>query len=234
MNGTVSPPFKLQLSELTAFQFQFLVRNGYKAEFFRSLNCFRSTVLSREVKKEALAFLLTFEDMLLTLIATDPFSYIIIYNSTIRHGNQNGRGNHWAAIRGYDRLMEQILSSKNCEVGVVGSGGMNALHFASKYGKSNVTKMLLKDGRLDPDLKTTTGFSNAYFAIKCNHPECLKHLLADPRSDPNTAVCPDGYRAIDNACIGGHTKSLEVILGLEYWRINPSTARVGTDKNPFP
>ena len=87
------------------------------------------------------------------------FSFIIIYNSTIRHGNQYGRGIHWAAVRGYDRLMEQILSS---EVGVVESGGMNALHFASKYGKSNVTKMLLKDGRLDPDLKTTTGFSNAY------------------------------------------------------------------------
>jgi ankyrin repeat protein len=110
---------------------------------------------------------------------------------------------------------------------------MNALHFASNNGQYKVMERLLTDGRIPPDLKTSTGYSNTYLDIRSDHSDCLRSLLIDPQSDLNIAVCPDGYRAIDFACIRGHVKSLEVILGLDYWLIDSNTARVGSDTNPF-
>jgi ankyrin repeat protein len=233
---TVSPPFKLQMSELTVSQFQFLTLNGHQAEFFRSLTCSPRSILSREVKKKALVYLLTTEvpceHMILIFMVTDPICHNIVHHRNIRHGKVIGRGVHWAAIRGYDTLMGLILETMY-DVTVSGSGGMNALHFASACGRDKVVERLLKDGRILPDVKTTTGYSSSYFAIKNEHPGCLKSLLIDPRSDLSIVICPDGYRAIDFACIGGHSKSLEVILGLNCWRIDPNMTAPGRQATPF-
>jgi hypothetical protein len=81
IGGAVSPPFKLKMSELNAKQLYFLASNGHLAEFSRSLTCFRMDTIGWEVKRGTIVFLLTThlpcEQMLLTLVAASPLSYLV-------------------------------------------------------------------------------------------------------------------------------------------------------------
>jgi Ankyrin repeats (3 copies) len=180
--------------------------------------------LGWEVKRKALIILLTTdvpsEQMIMPLIETSDLSYLIIYRRKITFAGVTGYGIHWAAIRGYDRLMQHMLQSDNCETNVKSSCGTNALHFASKICRCNIVERLLRDGRIAPDVKTTAGYSNTYFAIESCHSCCLKRLLNDPRSDPNAVICPEGLRAVHFACIVGYGESLKVIL--QDVRIDPN------------
>lgn len=72
--------------------------------------------LGWEVKRNALVFLLTTdlpcEQMLLILMAASSLSYSILYRLMITYAGITGYGIHWAAIKGYDKLMEQILQGE--------------------------------------------------------------------------------------------------------------------------
>jgi Ankyrin repeats (3 copies) len=207
IGGTVSPSFKLQLSELTAFQFYFLACNGHISEFSRSLSCFRMNSHGWEVKRNALVFLLTTdrpcEQMLLILMAA---SSSIFYRIMITYAGITGYGIHWAAIKGYDKLMEQILQSEKCDTKVMSSCGMNALHFASKYGRSKVLERLLEDSRIPPEVKTTTGYSTIYFAISNDHCCCLQKLLNDPRISSSAQKAFGRYILLVSEGISNHSK----------------------------
>ena len=113
------------------------------------------------------------------------------------------RGLMGAVINGQTAMVSLLLEQKGIEVDIVGAFGDDEYQGSSLLSVSalrnhvDCVKLLLSDGRADPNIKDPDpdddsywGFSPLMFAVKYNHVDCVKLLLADPRVDLMTR---DGY-----------------------------------------
>jgi len=62
-------------------------------------------------------------------------------------------------------------------------GGYTPFYVACSYGRLEVTKILLEDGRISPNKPNDDGTSPFYIASQQNHVEVAKLLVHDPRID---------------------------------------------------
>lgn len=90
--------------------------------------------------------------------------------------------------------------------------GKGILHLSSQYGKVEIVKLLLADGRFDPNQKDDSNDSTPLmYACMSGKNEIVKLLLKDPRVDINIT---DSYShsCLFHCCLFGKHELVEAIL----------------------
>jgi hypothetical protein len=120
-----------------------------------------------------------------------------------------GRALHVAAISGSLDVLKLFLA----RVSELGGPSSNIIYYAARHGQAEALRILLRDGRFDPNVK---GGRAIVTASKHGHAEAVRVLLADPRVDP--AV--DENDAIRLAVIEKHAEVVRILLADP--RVDPS------------
>lgn len=90
---------------------------------------------------------------------------------------------HWAAVMGKERLVELLLTYKNCPIDDVDDTNATPLILATLKGSMSIVKMLLDRGA-NVNHRNANGHTSVKYAGSKNHKDLLVHLL-DVGGDPN-------------------------------------------------
>ena len=142
---------------------------------------------------------------------------------TLTHPSQLHASLVSAAGKGLIGVLGQLLADPRVDpAAVLTEGGAASLVVvASLHNRSAVVKMLLKDGRIDPNHKTRRGVTALCTACERSSVRVTQALLADPRVDPNLTN-HRGETPLHLACLSGEADSPRLLLA--DLRVNPNTA----------
>ncbi|MCH9757221.1 MAG: ankyrin repeat domain-containing protein [Gammaproteobacteria bacterium] len=93
-----------------------------------------------------------------------------------------------ASSNGYIDIVKVLLNDKKVNpLQKTTNGGFNALMLASKNRMTllDTIKLLLLDGRIDPNEEANDTFTTLMMATEFGHPDIVQALLDDTRADPN-------------------------------------------------
>jgi Ankyrin repeats (3 copies) len=123
-------------------------------------------------------------------------------------GKEGGELIHWAAKNGYTVLTQRFLLDGSNDLHRLDGRKMNVMHLACQFGQDGLRKVLMEDGRINPNTVPSEGHSAMFNAITCGNLRCMIVILEDKRIDVNDAICSAGFKSIDIIC---HTDQVDLL-----------------------
>jgi len=113
--------------------------------------------------------------------------------------------------------------------GADGIQEVNAMHIISKNGNVEIMKLLLEDGRIDPELggfvEEMDFLPPLHISSKLGHIEIVKLLLEDGRADPNANDNHEYYTPLMFACGENRIEIVKLLLNNPRVDINEVDSR---------
>lgn len=127
-----------------------------------------------------------------------------------------------ACVKNNIELLKILLNEPKCNVQEVDKE-IGLLHIASQYDNECIIKLLLDDGRCDPNLsiKIKETQTPLISAIINNQINICKLLLDDPRIDVNKTEGKNNNTPLHIACIHGDLEIIKLLLEHENIEITP-------------
>jgi Ankyrin repeats (3 copies) len=179
-SGAINMPFRLQISNLKDEYLLLLIVNRHEDEFIRWTTSRRWNKISQEANEKVLEFfLLSCEDYYIQHMVVALLNTGFAYRGTHYYRKCGGevlRGEliHWAAHGGYLTLMQRFLKEDLCDVHMLDGDRMNVMHLACRYGSYVLLKLLLDDGRINPNTVSSDEHPALYYAIASGMRRCVE------------------------------------------------------------
>jgi ankyrin repeat protein len=117
-----------------------------------------------------------------------------------------------ACQTGNQQRVIELLRDQRVDINEVDQRGLTAFHYACRWGKAEVVKLMINSTRL-PDINKADAFGNTPLDSACSgYIEIVKLLLNSTRLQDINGSNASGKTPLHTACEGGHTDIAKLLI----------------------